>query len=248
MEVEMPDRQSEATNKTGGSPPPLWCRCVAEGSGTYILTLIGAGIEIIDFLHPGHLDRTVKAAAPGLIVAAMIFTLGDISGAHINPAVTTMFAVRGVFSWRCVSWYWAAQLGGAIAAAGTLRWLFGTVRSVGINQIHVSAARAGVLEAIMTAVLVIVILNAAHKHSLIGAAAAIPVGATVAALGMFGGELTTTSLNPARSFGPALVSGDYTDVGVFVVGPFAGSMAGLLIASFLRPTRNPDEETSAEGE
>jgi MIP family channel proteins len=244
----MSDAGPPANKDAGGRPPPLWRRCIAELVGTYVLTLIGAGIEIVDFLSPGHIDRTLKAAAPGLIVAALIFALGDISGAHINPAVTTMFAVRGVFQWRCVPWYWAAQLSGAIAAAGTLRWLFGTARSVGINEIHITAGRAGVVEAIMTAVLVIVILNAAHKHSLIGAAAAIPVGATIAALGMFGGELTTTSLNPARSLGPAIVSGDYTHIGVFVVGPFAGALAGLLVASMLRPAKNPDEQSSAQGE
>lgn len=131
-------------------------------------------------------------------MAALIFALGDISGAHINPVVTMMFAARGVFGWRWVPLYWIAQLGGAIAAAGTLRWLFGTVRSVGISEAHIGWGRAAVIEGIMTAVLVIVILNAAHKHSLIGATAAIPVGATIVACGMFGGELTTSSLNPGR--------------------------------------------------
>ena len=244
----MPDARAAAKGHGAGPPPPLWRRCVAELTGTYILTLIGAGIEIVDFLYPAHLDRTAKAAAPGLIVAALIFALGDISGAHVNPAVTTMFAVRGVFEWRCVPWYWVAQLSGAIAAAGTLRWLFGAARSIGISEAHTSAGRAGVVEAIMTAVLVIVILNAAHKHSLIGATAAIPVGATIAACGLFSGELTTTSLNPARSLGPAIVSGDYTNIGVFVVGPFAGALGGLLVASLLRPVINPDERSSAEGE
>jgi aquaporin Z len=230
------------------SPAPLLRRCVAEFWGTYVLTALGAGIEIVDVLFPGHLDRTVKAAASGLIVTAMIFALGDISGAHINPAVTTMFAVRGVFAWRCVPWYWVAQLTGAVAAAGTLRWLFGTIRSVGISEAHISAGRAAVVEAIMTAVLVTVIVNTAHQHSLIGATAAIPVGATIIACGLFGGELTTASLNPARSLGPAIVSGDYTNIAVFVVGPFAGALAGLAIVTVLRPATNPDEQSSAEGQ
>jgi aquaporin Z len=158
-----------------------------------------------------------------------------------------VFSVRRVFDWRCVPLYCGAQLTGAIAAAGTLRWLFGTARSVGINQVHIGPGRAGVVEGIMTAVLVLVILNAAHKHSLIGASAAVPVGATIVACGMFGGELTTTSLNPARSLGPAIVSGDYTNIAVFVVGPLAGALAGLLVASLLRPATNTDERSSAEG-
>jgi aquaporin Z len=229
-------------------PRPLWRRASAELIGTFILTFISAGIEIVDVLYPGHLGRTLKSAAPGLTVAAMIFTIGDVSGAHINPAVTTMFALRRVFEWRCVPAYLAAQLAGAILAAMCLRSLFGTTRSVGISKTDLTTSHAIVVEAIMTSFLVIVILNAAHKHSLIGASAAIPVGATIAACGMFSGELTTTSLNPARSLGPALVSGDHTDLIVFIAGPFAGALAGLCVAFILHPKKNRDERSAAQGQ
>lgn len=90
---------------------------IAELIGTFFLTLAGAGIEIVDVLHPGHIDRSVKAIVPAAVVVAMIFSLGDVSGAHLNPAVTGMFAARGDFEWKRVPAYWAAQVAGATLAS-----------------------------------------------------------------------------------------------------------------------------------
>lgn len=226
----------------------MWRRAVAEGLGTFFLTLVAAGLEIVDVLYPGRIDRTVKAAGPALIVGALIYAIGDLSGAHLNPVVTTTFALRRVFHWSCVPVYWAAQLAGALAAAGTLRYLFGTTRSIGVNETDLTTSHAVVVEVVLTALLVIVILNAAHKHSLIGADAAIPVAATLAACGLVGGELTSASMNPARSLGPAIVSANYTDIGVFIAGPFIGALVAVLVMTALHPVPNRDEQTSAEGE
>ncbi len=226
--------------------PALPRQMIAEVIGTFFLTLAGAGIEIVDVLHPGHIDRTIKAIVPASVVVAMIFSLGDVSGAHLNPAVTGMFAVRGDFEWKRVPAYWAAQVAGATLAAATLRALFGTVRSVGTSEIHLTAWRAYVIEAILTTLLIIVILNTAHEHSIIGSGAAIAVGATLVACGMLGGELTTASLNPARSLGSALISGNFKNLWVFVAGPFTGAVVGLSLVTVIRPRSNEDEHTAAQ--
>ncbi|MCU1401208.1 MAG: hypothetical protein JWN62_4317 [Acidimicrobiales bacterium] len=228
-------------------PPPLFRQAAAEIVGTFFLTLAGAGIEIVDVLHPGDIDRIVKAGAPAAVVAAMIYSIGDVSGAHLNPAVTIMFALRRVFEWRRVPVYWLSQIAGALLAALTLRAMFGTVRSVGLSEIHLTASRAVVIEAVFTALLLIVILNSSHKHSLIGTEAALAVGAALFACGLVAGELTTASFNPARSLGPAIVAGDFHNLWVFLVGPTMGAVAALGIVAVLHPRANTDEQEAAEG-
>src|SRR3954467_5838532 len=118
-------------NVVSAERPPLPRQAAAELMGTFFLTLAGAGMEMVAVLYPGHIDRTMKAAAPAAVVAAMIYSIGDISGAHLNPVVTTAFAVRRAFQWRCVPIYWLAQISGALLAGLILRALFGTIASRG---------------------------------------------------------------------------------------------------------------------
>jgi len=126
--------------------------------------------------------------------------------------------------------------------------LFGTARDVGINRLDGATAGKGVvIEAVFTMLLVMVILNTAHKHSLIGTQAAIAVGATITVCGFVGGELTTMSMNPARSIGPAIVAGTGKDLWVYLVGPAVGALAAVVIVSVLRPHPNPDEREAAQG-
>ena len=224
-------------------------KVVAELVGTYFLTLVSAGIEVVAVLKPGHIDRSIKAAASGLVVLTMIYAVGDVSGAHLNPVVTLVFGLRRSFTSWHVPIYWVAQISAAIGAALTLRGLFGTTGDVGINRLHELMAGKGVaIEAIFTGLLVIVILNAAHKHSLIGTQAALAVGATITVCSLVGGELTTMSMNPARSLGPAIVAGKSTDLWIYILGPAIGALAALAIVTVLRPRRNPDEHQAAEGE
>ncbi|HEY4608628.1 MAG TPA: aquaporin [Ilumatobacteraceae bacterium] len=227
--------------------PPLPRQAAAELIGAFFLTLAGAGMEMLAVLYPGHIDRTMKAAAPASVVAAMIYSIGDISGAHLNPVVTTAFAVRRAFQWRCVPIYWLAQISGALLAALILRALFGTVGSGGANVAHITHWRAVVIEVLVTALLIVVILNTAHKQSLIGTEAAIAVGATLFVCGLLAGEWTTASMNPARSLGPAVVGGHFEDLWVFILGPFAGCAAAVGIMAILRPVTNQDEATAAQG-
>jgi aquaporin Z len=215
--------------------------------GTFFLTLAGAGMEMVAVLYPGHIDRTMKAAAPAAVVAAMIYSIGDISGAHLNPVVTTAFAVRRAFQWRCVPIYWLAQISGALLAGLILRALFGTVASGGASVAHITHGRAVIIEVLVTTLLLFVILNTAHKQSLIGTEAALAVGATLFACGLLAGEWTTASMNPARSLGPAIVGGHFEHLWVFVVGPFAGCAVALGVITILRPGANDDEAKAAQG-
>jgi MIP family channel proteins len=224
-------------------------RLAAEFVGTYFLVMVAAGIEVVAVMRPGQIDRSMKAFASGMVVAAMIYALGDVSGAHLNPVVTLTFGLRRAFEWRLVPAYWVAQLGGAIAAGFTIRHLLGTVGDVGINHLEgLSATKGLFIEALFTSLLIIVILNVAHKHSLLGTDAALAVGATIAVCGLVGGELTTMSMNPARSIGPAIAAGTTRDLWVYVLGPAIGALAGLGIFCLLRPHRNPDEFEAAGGD
>ncbi|MEY2582149.1 MAG: aquaporin [Ilumatobacteraceae bacterium] len=239
--------EGDAQKKPAHMPVPR--KLFAEFVGTYFAVLVTAGIEVVAVLKPGEIDRTVKAAAPSLVAAAMIYALGDLSGAHFNPAVTLVFAVRRDFPKSLVVPYWIAQFGGAICAGLTLRSLFGTVRDVGISKLDgVTGGRGFVIEILITTLLVVISLNAAHEHSLIGTQAAIAVASTMAACRMIAGPLTSASMNPARSVGPAVASGVFTDLWVFVAGPVVGALAALAIVVALRPHRNRDEHEAAQGE
>src|SRR5207244_3510510 len=140
--------------------------------------------------------------APGLVVAALIFSIGDVSGAHFNPAVTLAFALRRVFRWRYVPVYWMAQVAGACTAAAVLRALFGLVGDLGMTLPRSGGDdQALVMEVILSGLLVFVVVNTATRHSLIGNDTALAVGATIALCGLFGGPVSGASMNPARSLG-----------------------------------------------
>lgn len=221
----------------------------AEFVGTYFATFVTAGIEVVAVLAPNDVDRIVKASAPSLVAAGLIYALGEISGAHLNPAITLVFTMRRVFPARLAVPYWLFQFAGAIAAALTLRGLFGTVRDVGVSRLQgVTAGQGFMIEVIITTLLVVVSLNVAHEHSLIGAHAAIAVGATMGACRMVAGPLTSASMNPARSVGPAAVARVFDDLWVFVAGPVVGAIAALGLVVALRPHRNEDEQEAAEGD
>ena len=237
----------EAGAAKGDRHHPWPRQAAAELVGTFFLTLAGAGAEILAVRYPGSIDRTVKAALPAGVVAAMIYSIGDISGAHLNPVVTTVFAERRVFGWRRVPAYWTAQLVGALLAASTLRALFGTIASGGANVVHITPWRAAVVEGLVTTLLIIVILNTAHRHSLIGTEAALAVGATLFAGHLLAGEPTSASMNPARSLGPAIVAGHFENLWVFIAGPFAGGAVALCVVAVLRPRANDDEVRAAGG-
>jgi aquaporin Z len=229
--------------------PPNWGQCLfAEALGTFVLTFVAAGAVMAGVLSHGGVDHVAKTVAPGLVVAALIYALGDVSGAHFNPAVTLAFALRGDFRWSRIPGYWVAQLAGATGAAFLLRYLLGSIAQLGTTQTELSDAKTIVLEGVLTLVLVTVILNTASRHSLIGTDAAIAVGATISLCGLFAGSLSGASMNPARSFGPAIVSGHAGTLWLYVVGPLAGAIVAVLFAKLLHPHHDCEEREAAEGE
>ena len=221
---------------------------LAETLGTFALTFVAAGAVMAAALSHGQVDHIAKSVAPGLVVMALIYAFGDVSGAHFNPVVTLAFALRGDFRWTRVPGYWAAQGVGAIAAALTLRETLGNVAHLGASTTTLPSAHTITLEAILTAFLVTVILNTASRHSLIGTDAAIAVGATISLCGLFAATLSGASMNPARSFGPALVDHNLHTMWLYTVGPTVGSICAVALSFALHPRRDREEKDAAEGD
>jgi aquaporin Z len=175
-----------------------------------------------------------RAVAPALVVAALIYSIGDTSGAHFNPAVTLAFGLKRLVPASWLVPYWLAQMVGAVAAAGILRGLFGTAIDEAVSRPKlVEPAEAVVLEAILTLFLITVILGTADRFRVVGPNAALAVGATIALSGLIALPIEGASMNPARSLGPALVAGHLTDAWVYVLGPAIGALAAVGLTTFL---------------
>jgi aquaporin Z len=187
--------------------------------------------------------------APGAAVMAMIYAWGPLSGLHINPAVTTAFAARGVFPTRWVVPYWVAQFAGAIGAALFLQGMFTHVAAGSNYPIATPGGdwRSLVMEAVLTAILVSVILNTATGGRSIGHNAAIAVGSTVALLGLFASPISGASMNPARTLGPDIVAHDYTGWWVYILGPVIGAAIAVAIIGLVRGLPDKEERDAAQG-
>ena len=213
-----------------------WRRLFSEFLGTFLLVLVGAGGAVVDAASGGQIGRAAGVAAPGLLVMAVILFMGAVSGAHLNPAVTLAFAVRGDFPWRRVPGYIVVQLLGATLAAWILQPTIGVSATYGSNYPAdgYSSFQAFMMEALLTLGLVSVILGTASGAQNIGVLGAIGVGSYIALAGLWGSPISGTSMNPARTFGPDLASLDFTDYWVYVAGPIAGAVVAVLLAFVLR--------------
>ena len=221
--------------------PSLARRCFAEGLATFALVFAGCGAIVVDAQRGGALGSTGIAAAFGLVIMAMIYATGHLSGAHINPAVSVAFSASRHFPAREVAAYVPAQLAGAVAGALLLRLVWhGTPADLGATVPSVGAGSALVYETVMTGFLMFVIMAVATDTRAIGAAAAIAIGGTIALDSLFGGGVTGASMNPARSFGPALVAGEWHDFWIYVVGPLLGALAAAFAYQLVRSTPGPE--------
>ena len=206
---------------------------VAEFIGTFALVFAGAGAIMVD-AKTHALGHVGVAISFGLVIMAMIYAVGHVSGAHFNPAVSFAFALGRHFPWGRVGAYWVAQLGGAIAAAAILRGSLGNVAHVGATLPSGSQGQAFLWELVLTFFLMFVIMAVATDTRAVGEAAAIAIGGTVGLDAMFGGPVTGASMNPARSLGPALVSGELHALWLYVIAPLAGAVLGALAYQFVR--------------
>ena len=184
-------------------------RFLAEFIGTFALVFAGCGAIVIDTLSHGQLTHVGVAISFGLVIAVMIYAIGHISGAHMNPAVTLAFALARHFPFVRIPLYWTAQLLGAAAAALVLRLFCGNVAHLGTTLPSGSDGQSFGLEIVLTSFLMLVIMAVATDHRAVGQAAAIAIGGTVLLDAMFGGPISGASMNLARSFGPALISGTW---------------------------------------
>ena len=215
--------------------PSLARRCFAEGFATFALVFAGCGAIVLDSERDGSLGSTGIAAVFGLVIMAMIYATGHLSGAHINPAVSVAFSATRHFPLREVVAYVPSQLVGAVAGALLLRIVWeGTPANLGATVPSVGVGSALVYEGVMTAFLMFVIMAVATDTRAVGAGAAIAIGGTVALDSLFGGGVTGASMNPARSFGPALVAGEWKDFWVYVAGPVLGALVGAGAYEFAR--------------
>ncbi len=208
-------------------------RLVAEFIGTFALVFAGAGAVMVD-AKTGQLGHVGVAITFGLVIMAMIYAVGHISGAHFNGAVTFAFALSRHFPWPRALGYWTAQLSGAIAAALLLRASLGDIADVGATQPSGSQAQSFLWELVMTAFLMFVILAVATDTRAVGEAAAIAIGGTIALDAMFGGPISGASMNPMRSFGPAVASGNFHAIWLYILAPLVGAAIGALAYQFVR--------------
>ena len=192
---------------------------------------------MLDSERGGSLGATGIAATFGLVIMAMIYATGHLSGAHINPAVTVAFSVTRHFPLRDAALYVPSQLAGAVSGALLLRFVWhGTPADLGATVPSVSYGSALVYEAVMTGFLMFVIMAVATDTRAVGAAAALAIGGTVALDSLFGGGVTGASMNPARSYGPALVASQWNGFWIYVVGPVLGAVVGAFAYQLARAT------------
>ena len=211
-------------------------RLFSELLGTFFLVLVAAGAGMMGQAFPGTISRTAAVVAPGLMVIAIILFMGKVSGAHLNPAVSVGFALRGDFPWRRVPGYIVTQLVGATLAALFLQSVIHVSATFGSNYVAAgySATDAFLMEAVLTLGLFSVVLGTASGAQNVGAISALGVGGYIALAGLWGGPISGASMNPARTFGPDLVGGDFTNYLVYVAGPLVGAIVAVGVAFVLR--------------
>lgn len=206
---------------------PWTSRCAAEAIGTFALVFAGTGAVVIDHVTGGAVTHVGVAMTFGLVVMAMIYALGDVSGAHFNPAVTLGFWLSRRLDARAVLPYLLSQLAGATAASLLLRGTFGNVASLGATIPAGPAAQSLLLEAVLTALLMFVILCVSTGPKETGVMAGIAIGGVVALEAAFAGPICGASMNPARSIAPALISGNLQFLWVYLAGPVVGAAAAV---------------------
>jgi len=225
-------------------------RLFAEVLGTFLLVLAGAGAAVVGAISDGAISRPAAVASPGLMVMAIILFMGNVSGAHLNPAVTLAFALRRDFPWRRVLGYVLAQLAGAILACLFLWAVYGKVGLLGATEpgAGISDWRAMLTELVLTVGLASTILGTASSAQNVGPLSAVAVGGYIVLAGLWSSPISGASMNPARSFGPDVVLGRFDHLWVYLVGPAAGAAIAVGIAWLLRgPGGAPGAKKAARG-
>lgn len=224
-------------------------RIFSEVWGTFLLVVVAAGAGVVAAKSDGAVTLPMAVVAPGLMVMAIIYFMGTVSGAHLNPAVTLAFALRRNFPWGRVPGYIGAQIVGGLAAAVFLRATFGNIGNLGATEpgAGVTTLQALVMEVLLTAALVNVILGTASGARNVGANGAIAVGGFIALAGLWAAPISGASMNPVRSLAPDVVRWDFTSAWIYLVGPLAGAMIGVVFEWILKGSPTPTGTEAAQG-
>ncbi|MGP0073243.1 MAG: MIP/aquaporin family protein [Bryobacteraceae bacterium] len=226
-----------------------WRRVFGETWGTFLLVLVAAGGGVVAAMSGGRVTLGMMVVAPGIMVMAIIYFMGAVSGAHLNPAVTLAFAVRRNFPWKRVPGYIVGQMIGGIGAAVFLRAMFGTIGALGatLPGSGVTTGKALAMEVVLTAGLVNTILGTASGARNTGTNGAIAVGGYIALAGLWAAPVTGASMNPARSFAPDLVRGDFHTTWIYFVGPAVGALIGVAFEWILKGKPTAAGRIAAQG-
>ena len=226
-----------------------WRRIFAVAWGTFLLVLVAAGADVVAAKSNGAVTLGMAVVAPGLMVMAIIYFMGAVSGAHLNPAVTLAFALRRNFPWRRVPGYIIAQIIGGIGAALFLRTLFGTIGFLGATHPGngVGNFTALVMEILLTAGLVNTILGTASGARNIGSNGALAVGGYIALAGLWAAPISGASMNPVRSFAPDLIRGDLSTTWIYIAGPVIGAFIGVGFEFILKGKATDAGAIAAQG-
>ena len=216
-------------------------RFISEIIGTFALVFCGTGAMVINDFTGGTVTHVGVAITFGLIVMGMIYAFGDISGAHMNPAVTIGFAYAKKFPWKEVPAYVLAQLIGAFLASGILLYLFPESQTLGATLPGLSALKVFIFEIILSFFLMVVIINVSTGSKEIGVVAGIAIGSVVLLEAMFAGPITGASMNPARSIAPAVVSGNIADLWIYIFAPIIGCVLAVVTCKLVKYEQCCDE-------
>ena len=235
--------QAAAPDENEMSIPRLLTRSAAEAVGTFVLVFAAAGSVMVTELSNNQVSSLVPSFGSGLVVAAMVYVFGPISGAHINPAVTLVLALSKHMPWRHTPAYWAAQIAGASAAAGTLRLMLGNAAGLGGHSPSGGNLESLSMEIVLTFILLLVISAVVANPSRLGSVSGVIIGGTVFLGTMLGESVSGGSMNPARSFGPALVGWTWTHHWLYWVGPIIGAAAGAVFYHRLHAAHSEEGDT-----
>ncbi len=215
---------------------------IAEFIGTFAMIFCGTGAMTINEVTGGSVTHVGIGITWGLIVMAMIYAFGEISGAHFNPAVSIAFAYAKKFSWKEVPKYILFQVTGAFTASLLLMWLFPKSELLGATIPTVDVWRAFVLELILTFFLMVVIINVSTGSKEVGMMAGIAIGSVVLLEAIFAGPITNASMNPARSLAPNIVSGNIKGLWLYILAPIIGALLAVVSCKFVKHENCCDEE------
>jgi len=237
-----PDSEQEHRMLRGTTPPDFlepsleWRRIFSEIWGTFLLVVVAAGAGVVAAKSGGAVTLGMAVVAPGLMVMVIIYFMGTVSGAHLNPAVTVAFAMRRNFPWHRVPGYILGQIAGGILAAIFLRAMFGTIGDLGASEpgAGVNALQALLMEVLLTAGLVNAILGTASGARNIGTNGALAVGGYIALAGLWAAPISGASMNPVRSLAPDLVRWNFATTWIYLVGPFVGALIAVGFETILK--------------